>query len=237
MRTPLIAANWKMHSAPTGAFEPSSAYHASDTVDVVVFPTFLDIADCTEAGIVTGGQCGHPEGSGAHTGDISMQMLKDAGCTYVLCGHSERRADHGESDAQVADQANAALTVGLHPVICIGESEAERETDLQNDVISRQLSVLPLNEHITLAYEPIWAIGTGNTATAELAEAMHAFIRSQLPENRRETTRILYGGSMKAGNAGELLAQPNIDGGLVGGASLKPQEFWEIIEKSIQYSV
>jgi triosephosphate isomerase len=228
-RTPLIAANWKMNSPPQGAFADNSTYHSGGNIDVLVFPTFVDVRLCIEAGIVTGGQCGHPEAHGAHTGDISMAMLKNIGCTHVLCGHSERRQDHKETNEDVALQAKAALEIGLHPVICIGETEEQRNASLAKEVVTTQLSVLPLDAEITLAYEPIWAIGTGNTATPELAQEMHAFIRLVLPEGQRESVRILYGGSMKPENAQELLTQPDIDGGLIGGASLKPDAFATIV--------
>ncbi|MDA1209254.1 MAG: triose-phosphate isomerase [bacterium] len=232
----LIAGNWKMNSAPEGACTESSVYHSTEHVDVAVFPTFLDLEECIAAGILTGGQFGHPEAHGAHTGDISMAMLKDNGCSMVLCGHSERRDHHKETNAHVAQQAKAALEVGLHPIVCIGETEAEREHNEQEDVIRRQMADLPLNADITIAYEPVWAIGTGNTATPEQAQEIHALIRSLLPEERTESTRILYGGSMKPSNAQELLLQPDIDGGLIGGASLEPEAFGEIIAIAEQLS-
>ena len=218
-----------MNSPPQGAFADNSAYHKTERADVLVFPTLLDARLCIEAGIVTGGQYGHPEVCGAHTGDISMAMLKTIGCTHALCGHSERRKDHNETDADVALQVNAALEIGLHPVVCIGETEEQRNAGTAQNVVKAQMSVLPLEADITLAYEPIWAIGTGNTATPKMAQEMHACIRSELPENQREFVRILYGGSMKPENAEELLTQPDIDGGLVGGASLKPDAFATIV--------
>lgn len=233
-RTYLIAANWKMNPAPNQFESDHQSYHSRSDIDVIVFPTFLDITLCNESGCITGGQFGHPEHHGAHTGDISMAMLAGAGCRYVLCGHSERRAHHGESSEDVAAQAIAALEAGLHPVVCIGETLEERESGTEQDVVAAQLSPLPLESDITLAYEPVWAIGTGQTATPEQAQEMHAFIRSHLPEDRREQTRILYGGSMKPDNAQELLAQPDIDGGLVGGASLDPQSFHAIVECAVQ---
>lgn len=218
-----------MHSVPHGAFSEDSPYRPQKGVDVLVFPTFLHMQNCLHAGIPTGAQCGHPEPQGAHTGDVSMAMLQNLGCTHVLCGHSERRNAHGETDADVAAQATAALEVGLHPIICIGETDAERSAGEAESVVTRQLDALPLGQSVTIAYEPVWAIGTGNTATPALAQEMHALIRSLLPEETREITRILYGGSMKPENARELLMQPDIDGGLVGGASLKPDTFRGII--------
>lgn len=228
----LIAANWKMNPAPQGAYEGGSPYMPRDDVDVAVFPTILDACKCLEAGIRTGSQHGalHPDGYGAHTGDVSMQMLKDSGCEFVLCGHSERRQYHGESDQDVANQVGVALEVGLRPVICMGETEQERELGQEKNIIQAQMSILPLNMDLTFAYEPVWAIGTGNTATPEQAQEMHAFIRSLLPDDKKGTAQILYGGSMKPENAEELLQQPDIDGGLIGGASLKPDQFAAIVE-------
>lgn len=228
-RTSLIAANWKMNPPPEGAWSQESPYRSTKSVDVLVFPTFLDIRDCIKAGIVTGGQYGHPEAHGAHTGDISIAMLKEAGCTHVLCGHSERRHDHGETDSDVSRQAKAALDLGLHPVLCIGETAQQREAGEAENTIRMQMEALPLDFEVTIAYEPIWAIGTGNTATPALAQDMHAFIRSLLPAARRQETRILYGGSMKPENAQELLSKPDIDGGLIGGASLTPDAFATIV--------
>ena len=202
-----------------------------------------------------------------------MAMLKAAGCRYVLCGHSERRRDHHESDDFVAQQAIEALELGLHPVVCIGETLEQRERGKEKDVIRKQLKdillLLPSNEtseraglgyplpghpargglHIgkgepmrgkpsgfplTIAYEPVWAIGTGKTATAAQAQEMHAFIRSLLPKTVQGDTRILYGGSVKADNAYDLLYQSDIDGALVGGASLKPDEFGKIVEAALE---
>ena len=218
-----------MHIPPVGAFAKDSPYKSSGDVDVWIFPTFIDLHSAHLHGFFVGAQCGHPEPEGAHTGDVSMKMLADQNYNAVLCGHSERRQFHGETDEDVAAQATAALEVGLHPVICIGETEEERDAGEAESVVTRQMSPLPLQEEITIAYEPIWAIGTGNTATPELAQEMHAFIRSVLPDETRETMRLLYGGSMKPENAQDLLSQTDIDGGLVGGASLKPDAFREII--------
>ncbi|PIQ75897.1 triose-phosphate isomerase [Candidatus Peregrinibacteria bacterium CG10_big_fil_rev_8_21_14_0_10_49_24] len=228
-RTLLIAANWKMNSPPEGAFSKGSPYVPYEGIDVLVFPTFLYLKQSLDAGICTGGQYGHPDSHGAHTGDISIAMLKEIGCTHVLCGHSERRQGHGETNEDVSRQAQAALDLGLHPVICIGETAKQREAGEAESTVHTQLSALPLHSDITIAYEPIWAIGTGNTATPELAQTMHAFIRSLLPDQSREKIRILYGGSMKPENAEELLLKEDIDGGLIGGASLKPDEFATIV--------
>ena len=230
MRHPLIAANWKMHPIPEGALEKDSPYRSRAGVDVVVFATYLDLRLCIEAQLFTGAQAGHAETHGAHTGDISMTMLKDLGCHSVLCGHSERRKDHGETNEQVTAQAIAALEAGLHPIICVGETIKERDAGKAEAVVEQQLAGLPLESDVTIAYEPVWAIGTGRTATPEEAQSMHAFIRSKLPENTRENIRILYGGSVKPINATAMFEQPDVDGALVGGASLKPEEFREIVE-------
>ena len=233
-RTPLIAANWKMNPAPKGAFEAESAYQTHAGCDVWVFPTYLDIRAAIEATLICGGQYGSIEQYGAHTGDICMQMLADAGCRSVLCGHSERREDHTETNEEVAAQAIAALEHGLHPIVCVGETLEERNSGKAEATIENQLHAVPLGSDITIAYEPVWAIGSNNPATPEDAEAMHAFIRSLLPDETKDSMRILYGGSLKSSNAKELLRQPNIDGGLVGGASLKPDDFREIVEIALR---
>jgi len=230
-RTPLIAANWKMNSAPEGL----KSYQSTHNVDVIVFPTYFDLLSCIEAKLTVGAQFAHPEEHGAHTGDVSMTMIKALGCTHVLCGHSERRQYHGETDDFVAAQVAAALENGLHPILCVGETDEERKTGREKEIVQTQLNaaIQQLNNaSITIAYEPVWAIGTGNTATPEDAEEMHAFIRELLTAHSSQltATRILYGGSMNPGNAADLLAQPNIDGGLVGGASLDPGKFAEIIK-------
>jgi triosephosphate isomerase len=225
-RKPLIAANWKMNPAPLGFDTEQSPYRTQGGVDVVVFPSFFDIPRCTHAQLIVGAQCGRSDPSGAFTGDVGMTMIVDAGCRYVLCGHSERRRYHGETDDDVARQAIAALEAKLHPIVCVGETLEEREAKKHEAVVAKQIEKLPAG--ITIAYEPVWAIGTGKTASPDDAESMHAFIRSLLKDNG-DTTRILYGGSMNAKNAIELLRQPNIDGGLIGGASLKPEEFGKIV--------
>lgn len=222
----LIAANWKMNPAPAGFDAADTPYASKANVDVVVFPTFLDLQRCVDAKLACGAQCGRPEEKGAFTGDVSMTMIAATGAEYVLCGHSERRSKHGETDADVAAQARAALAAGLHPIVCVGETEDERTAGREKDVVQRQLADIPAG--ITIAYEPVWAIGTGKTATPDDAQAMHAFIRSLLKTDA-DKTRILYGGSMNAANAEALLKQPDIDGGLIGGASLKTEEFRAIV--------
>lgn len=174
--------------------------------------------------------------SGAYTGEISAAMLKDLGCRFAIVGHSERRQYHAETDALVADKAKAALAAGITPIVCVGETLAERETGRTEEVVKRQLAaVIHANGHciseIVVAYEPVWAIGTGKTASPEEAQAVHAVLRSQLKAATDQSARIkiLYGGSMNAANAATLLAQPDIDGGLIGGASLKSPDFLKII--------
>ena len=222
-----------MNSAPNSL----KTYESRKNVEAVVFPTFLDLSTCLKAKIVTGGQFGRPEDSGAFTGDTSIKMLKDLGCTYVLCGHSDRRQFHHESNEEVAAQARAALAHGLHPIICIGEREVERDTGRGKEVVEDQLKpILSLmcEGGVTLAYEPVWAISRGDpnrpAATPEDAENMHAFIRSLLPASCRETIRILYGGSVKPENALTILSQSEVDGALVGGASLDPASFAAILD-------
>jgi triosephosphate isomerase (TIM) len=185
-----------------------------------------------EAKLIVGAQCGHAKDSGAFTGDIPMKTLKALGCSYVLCGHSERRQHHGETDAGVAAQVGAALGCGLIPILCIGETEEERASGTTHEVLKRQLShVLRAHslqltaQNVLIAYEPVWAIGSGATPSREEIKSLHAFIRSQLND---PGTRILYGGSVKPENAEEILSMPDVDGSLIGGASLKPEVFRSI---------
>jgi len=177
-----------------------------------------------------------PHEVGAYTGEVSASMLKDLGVRYVLVGHSERRQYHGEADVVVAEKAQRALAAGITPIVCVGETLQERETGQTEAVVKRQLAaVIHLNGHciseVVVAYEPVWAIGTGRTASPEQAQEVHAVLRSQLSaaSEHADRIRLLYGGSMNAANAAQLLAQPDIDGGLVGGASLKVSDFLQII--------
>ncbi|MBT3293532.1 triose-phosphate isomerase [Candidatus Peregrinibacteria bacterium] len=234
MLKPLIAANWKMNPIPDGALENSSSFRSSESVDVVVFPTYLDLQPCIQAGLIVGAQYGRNEENGAFTGDISIIMLKNLGCAYILCGHSERRLYHNETNEQVAQQAESALNVGLHPIICIGETAQEREEGRTEEVLKSQLTpifeILKGQNTFSIAYEPVWAIGTGLSATPEIAQKAHSFIRSLLPPNSSgNDIRILYGGSMKPENASELLCQSDINGGLIGGASLDQKKFLDIV--------
>ncbi len=242
-----IGANFKMNERPMElelecAEGKKTAYHATDTMDIVVFPTFLELRDCLHDGLRVGAQWGHPYDSGAFTGDVSMAMLAGMQVTHVLCGHSERRRFHHETDAEIADQVSKALEVGLIPVLCIGETAEEREMGKTEEILRRQLSlVLALSasrltpENFIVAYEPLWAISGGDAgkpaAKAGDAQKAHIFIRGVLSKNL-QSMRIIYGGSMKASNSRELLSQPDIDGGLVGGCSLKPEEFRMIVEAS-----
>lgn len=228
-RKPIIAANWKMNAPPQGWDAEDSPYKPRDGADVIVFPSLPDLHFCLETFLIVGAQAGRPELSGAFTGDISMQMLAAHGCRYVLCGHSERRIHHHEQDDFIARQVKAAATAGLVPVLCVGETADEREMGQAQDVIRRQMASVGETGAI-IAYEPVWAIGNGDTASADDAQEMHAFIRSLLPAGTRDGTHILYGGSVKPDNATELIAQPDIDGFLVGGASLIPADFRKIID-------
>lgn len=176
------------------------------------------------------------QGSGAYTGEVSADMLKELGCRYAIVGHSERRQYHAETDALVAEKARAALAAGVTPIVCVGETLAEREAGRTEEVVKRQLAaVIHANGHciseVVVAYEPVWAIGTGKTASPEEAQVVHAVLRAQLKAATGQSARIkiLYGGSMNAANAATLLAQPDIDGGLIGGASLKAPDFLKII--------
>lgn len=241
-RRPLFGGNWKMHKVSSEAASYCSelpALVAETGGQIVIFPspTLLGLVSARLAGsaIEVGGQDLHPAPSGAHTGDVSAAQLLDAGCRWVLCGHSERRADHGETDELVAAKATAAVAAGLVPLICIGEVESEREKGRAFEVLERQLSASLAGrpEPFALAYEPVWAIGTGKTATPEIAQETHAFLREALAdligESAAASKRILYGGSVNPGNAASLFAQPDIDGFLVGGASLDPSQFSAII--------
>ena len=239
-RRRLIAGNWKMNgllsdglALARGLAERAGA--SAPGAELLVCPPATLVAPVAEAvrgaPIAVGGQDCHTDRSGAHTGDISAEMLADLGCRYVIVGHSERRANHGESDILVRRKAEAALRAGLVPIVCVGETETERMRGEQADIVKRQLEgSLPERagpESAVIAYEPVWAIGTGRTATSQDVAEMHAHIRGLLG-GRGAAMRILYGGSVKAANAAELLALEDVDGALVGGASLKLEEFWSI---------
>jgi triosephosphate isomerase len=242
-RTPLVAGNWKMFKTRGEAAEFCAALlplvDDLDEVDLAVCPpyTALDIVAerLAGSGIGVWGQNAHAAPEGAFTGEISCGMLIDAGATGVLLGHSERRSLFGETDELLARKLTAALAHGLEPVLCIGESEAERDGGATESRLRTQLegglAGLTSSQvlQVTVAYEPVWAIGTGRSATPEIAQATHAFIREAIGQRHGEecaaALRILYGGSVKPDNAASLLGQPDVDGALVGGASLDPQSF------------
>jgi triosephosphate isomerase len=245
MRKILVAGNWKMHGSKTmvrdlleGLLAGSSA---DGNADLVVFPSFpyLSLTESILSGshIHWGGQTLNPNPQGAHTGEANGEMLKDLGCHYVLVGHSERRSIYGESDEDVALRFKAALETRLHPVLCVGETIQEREQGQTESVVERQMDAVINRVGIEafrrsiIAYEPVWAIGTGLTATPQQAQSVHAFIRDKLSSLDGIIAghlRILYGGSVKGSNAAELFAQRDIDGGLVGGASLTAEDFLSI---------
>ena len=241
MRKKLVAGNWKMYGSRSMADALVSGIvdQLPTHVDVAVFPPLPYLAALTQthagSGLIFGGQdVSEHEGQGAYTGEVSAAMLADVGATWTLVGHSERRQYHGESDALIARKFAAARAGGLTPILCVGETLAERESGRTHAVIGRQLAVvLELNgiasfDTAVIAYEPCWAIGTGRSATPEQVQAVHAFIRSQLVKEDvmiARLTRLLYGGSVKATNAAALFAQPDVDGGLIGGASLAVSDF------------
>lgn len=243
MTSKLIAGNWKMNGslAANAALLQvilSGVRQPACSVAVCVPAPYL--AQCqvllSETSVELGAQDVSAHEAGAYTGEVSAPMLRDFGVRYAIVGHSERRQYHGETDLVVAEKAQRALAAGITPIVCVGETLAQREAGLTEEVVKRQLAaVIHLNGHciseIVVAYEPVWAIGTGKTATPQQAQAVHAVLRAQLQAASTQAgrIRILYGGSMNAANAASLLAQPDIDGGLIGGASLKATEFLSII--------
>jgi triosephosphate isomerase (TIM) len=239
---PYIVGNWKMHGTRAMLSEARAIDRAAERLmkaEVALAPPFTLIhATRKEASLIgVGAQDCHAADGGAHTGDISAAMLKDAGAGFVIVGHSERRADHGETDADVKAKAESALAATLGVIVCVGETEAERDAGKAEKVVCKQLEgSLPEADastgKITVAYEPVWAIGTGRTPTVEDIAAMHAAIRAKLGEIYGEgaaAVRILYGGSVKPENAAEILAVPEVGGALVGGASLTAESFLGII--------
>jgi triosephosphate isomerase (TIM) len=243
MKQKLIAGNWKMNGSLVAneALVRALAAGMRDakcTVAVCVPAPYLEQVNALRAGtkLELGAQDVSPHEQGAYTGEVSAAMLREFGARYAIVGHSERRQYHGESDSLVADKAKAALAHGITPIVCVGETLAEREAGKTQDVVKRQMAaVIHTNGHciseIVVAYEPVWAIGTGKTATPGQAQEVHALLCAQLKAATPHADRvhILYGGSMNAANARALLAQPDVDGGLVGGASLKAQDFLQII--------
>src|SRR6266567_5095938 len=241
---PLIAGNWKMNRlrASLGEFEAmlAGASDVANKADLLVCPPATLIAAFAErAGgsktVAVGTQDCHPKASGAHTGDIAAEMLADAGASAIIVGHSERRADHGESDALVKQKAEAAWRAGVIAIVCIGETQSQRDAGQTLDILRGQLNgSLPDGStaaNLVVAYEPVWAIGTGLTPTAKDVEQIHSFIRELLTSRFKADggrMRILYGGSVKPSNAAELMAVENVNGALVGGASLKAADFLAI---------
>jgi triosephosphate isomerase (TIM) len=258
-RVPLIAGNWKLHHGGSSGVELAVAVARAAAplsgVEVVVAPPFTVLAavarECAEVArqyggrpIGVAGQDLYPEPEGAFTGEVSAPMLREAGCDWVIVGHSERRQFFGETDPMVANKTHAALGGELFPIACIGETLEERSAGRTLEVVLRQLDAVmdalaSAPGRGVVAYEPVWAIGTGQVATPEDAEAVHAAIRERLGARSSELgerTRVLYGGSVKPDNAGELLGQPNIDGALVGGASLSIADFGAILAAAQELS-
>lgn len=251
MRRQMVAGNWKMNGSTGMVKELCDALKADSStsdpnITTVVFPPFVYLSETRsrlqDSSISWGGQTLSAQGSGAFTGEVSADMLLDMGCRYVLVGHSERRTLYGETDQMVAEKYAAARKAGLVPVLCVGETLQERETDQTEAVIDRQLKAVIDLDSIqgmragVIAYEPVWAIGTGKTATPEQAQAVHRFIRGKLATydaTIADSMIILYGGSVKGDNASDLFGMPDIDGGLVGGASLKAQEFLKIVRSAL----
>ncbi len=235
----LIAGNWKMHCLAADAValaQGVAAGAAGVEAELLICPTALHVAAVAAAlrgsSVAVGGQDCHQDAQGAHTGDVAAPMLLDAGASWVILGHSERRQNHGETDELVREKCLAAVAAGLTPIVCVGETADQRSGGQETEVVGWQIAgSLPKPFSGVVAYEPVWAIGTGKTATNEDVATMHAFIREELVRQFGEagqTIRILYGGSVKPSNAAALLAVPNVGGALVGGASLKADEFLTI---------
>jgi len=247
MRRPILAANWKMHKSVAEAEAFADAFLPQvrdvDDADVVLAPPFTALDRLGRAlggsNVALAAQNVNPESRGAFTGEIAPEMLVDVGCRYAIVGHSERRSLFGESSAFVARKAAALLARDILPIVCVGETDAERESGRTFDVVGSQLeeSLASVPDEraaeVVVAYEPVWAIGTGKTATPALAQEVHGFIRERLTKRfpgSASAMRIQYGGSVKPDNVSELMAQPDIDGALVGGASLEPDSFARIVK-------
>lgn len=250
----MVAGNWKMNGSRASARDlvegikagiinfPQAGMTGNKSVQIVICPPYVYLADCAAllkgTSIALGAQNLYPAPAGAYTGEISAAMLVDFQCRYVIVGHSERRALCGESDGDVANKVIAAVKAGLTPILCVGEQLDERETGRTKAVVARQLdavlhspSGMAALAHAVIAYEPVWAIGTGMTASPQQAQEVHAFIRQRIAEYNADLAnkiQLLYGGSVKAANAAELFSMPDIDGGLIGGASLQASEFLAI---------
>ncbi|MCZ6819041.1 MAG: triose-phosphate isomerase [Calditrichaeota bacterium] len=249
-RRSIIGGNWKMFKTPSEAATTAKALKVKlinvEAVDVVVCPPAIDVLPLVEilkeTNVTIGGQNMHWEDEGAFTGEVSAAMLRDAGCSYVILGHSERRHVFGEQDSDINKKVKKALSAGLTPIFCVGEKLDEREHGRTREVVKKQVAAglagVQLSDpaDLVVAYEPVWAIGTGVNATPEQAEEVHQYIRELLGEQfsrgLADGIRIQYGGSVKPANAAELLSQENIDGALVGGASLDPESFTAIIKSA-----
>lgn len=247
MRRKLVAGNWKMNGSLAANAQLLTEIKAQvdDACDVAVCVPFPYLAQCQalldDSAVALGAQDVSMHVSGAYTGEVSAAMLLEFGCRYVIVGHSERRAYYGETDELVARKTKHAISAGLIPIVCVGETLEQREAGQTDTVVGTQIDAVlaSLNTEemsgIVVAYEPVWAIGTGKTATPEMAQQVHAMLRSRLQAKHAEAAskiRILYGGSMKPDNAAELMAMPDIDGGLVGGAALKAEDFLSIVCKA-----
>jgi triosephosphate isomerase len=247
MRRPILAANWKMHKTTAEAAAFASAFlplvEDAGDVDAVIAPPFTALESVGSAlagsSVALAAQNVNPEEKGAFTGEISPGMLAHLGCAYAIVGHSERRSLYGESDDFVARKAHALLEIGIRPIVCVGESLEQREAGRTFDVVGTQLDgslaevATDRAADVVVAYEPVWAIGTGRTATPEMAQEVHAFIRERLGARfgaGADHMRIQYGGSVKPDNVDTLMAEPDIDGALVGGASLEPEPFARIVK-------
>ncbi|MCW9707184.1 triose-phosphate isomerase [Fodinibius salsisoli] len=256
MRNFLIAGNWKMNCGPQETSDllqgiKNSDVKIPDSIDVLVCPPMISLTTASaeledQEDISLGAQNVYSEDNGSYTGEVSTQMLNEVGCTYVILGHSERREYFGETDKTVNAKAKKAVSDNLRPVICVGESLKQRKADEHELVVRKQVEAAILDidaddaMDLVIAYEPIWAIGTGESATPEQAQEMHKMIREVLADvysqDKAGQIQVLYGGSMKPHNAEELLSQPDVDGGLIGGASLKADSFTAIIEIADQLS-
>jgi triosephosphate isomerase len=234
-RTRLVAGNWKMHGSResiSGLLDAITAGAHSAGVECAVCPPYPYLPQVAErlsgTPIAWGAQNVSEHAQGAYTGEVAAAMLAELGCRYAIVGHSERRQLYGETDAQVAAKFAAARKAGLTPILCVGETLAERDAGRTTEVVARQLGAVQFAGGV-LAYEPVWAIGTGRNATPEQAQEVHAFLRGRLPAQLRDATPILYGGSVKPQNAAAIFAMPDVDGGLIGGASLVAADFLAIL--------
>ena len=223
----LVAGNWKMFHGPAETAAFLDAFESPDGVEVVLCPPFTSLAAAVGRGVPVYAQNVHWAAEGAFTGEISAQMLLELGVEGAIVGHSERRQYFGETDDTVRARCEAALEAGLAVIACVGETEGEREMGETDAVLRRQVAAIPVHDALVIAYEPVWAIGTGKTATPDTAQAAHETIKAL------HDTRVLYGGSVKPENAAELMARPGIDGALVGGASLEPESFAAICRAAL----